>query len=460
MPQLQLLGDLPGHAEPAWCVTFNPTRNLLASCSTDRSIRLYSYTLPSASESSELPSSNDSKPSFSLNKVIETDHKRTVRSVAWSPDGRTLASGSFDSTVGVWEEVIPDSDAESDDDEGNHGVYKPAAALGDDADDDDGINGKEKEWECVTTLEGHESECKSVGFSSDGALLASCSRDKSVWIWEVQPDADFECIAVMMEHSQDVKCIAWHPHEEILASASYDSHIHLAFDDPDSDWTIFQKAHAKLPPAPLTIPSTSSPALIAALVPSAEEKAAEEKLVVPPLEEDETVWSLAWSPCGRFLASGGDTGGIRIWQRRGNQPDSPFEEILHQAAHSRSVFSLSWNPSPISPSSASSSITPGNSDSDSGTDLGLLASAGGDGKIIVWQLSGPGAEGKDKDKPEAGSSSSRVQIRPVAAVKDAHGVSDVNAVGWCVRDDKKGLGLLSSAGDDGSVKVWRIVSDE
>lgn len=117
---------------------------------------------------------------FSLAKVIETEHKRTVRSIAWSPDGRTLASGSFDSTVGVWEEVIPLSDDEDEGDEGAQGVYKPAGMnSGGDVDE-----GKEKEWECVSTLEGHESECKSVGFSSDGALLASCSRDKSVWVWE------------------------------------------------------------------------------------------------------------------------------------------------------------------------------------------------------------------------------------------------------------------------------------
>lgn len=178
MLRLQSLGSLPAHAEPAWTVSFNPTRSLLASCSTDRTIRLYSYIIPSSSDG--LPSQDDSQAVFSLAKVIETDHKRTVRSIAWSPDGRTLASGSFDSTVGVWEEVIPLSDDEGEEDEGAQGVYKPAGVDS----DGDGGGGKEKEWECVTTLEGHESECKSVGFSSDGALLASCSRDKSVWVWE------------------------------------------------------------------------------------------------------------------------------------------------------------------------------------------------------------------------------------------------------------------------------------
>ncbi|BEI90349.1 uncharacterized protein CcaverHIS019_0304190 [Cutaneotrichosporon cavernicola] len=395
MPALQPIADVPGHADPAWAVAFNPARSLLASCSTDRAVRLYTYTLPPSS-SDDFPSPSSPKPVFSLVTSIPTGHKRTVRSIAWAPGGRTLATASFDSTVGVWEEE------------------------------------EEGEWECVTTLEGHENECKSVAFSADGGLLASCSRDRSVWVWEVQPDADFECIAVMMDHGADVKAVAWHPHDELLASASYDSNIHLMFDDPDSDWTLVQRLKPALEATPLEIPATASPSLREALSPTPPEKEAL-ALDIPPLVEDETVWSIAWSPNGRFLASGGDCGGVRLWERVPRAQAEAEEigemevatgmemrEVSHTAAHAGAVFALAWGPGP---------------------GAGLLASASADGRIIVWEVE----DGK---------------LVPIAGVREAHGVADVNGLGWNVREDGKGAGLLASAADDGSVKVWRIVADE
>ena len=90
------------------------------------------------------------------------------------------------------------------------------------------------EWECASLLEGHETECKSVAYSSSGTLLASCSRYKTGWVWEgasyfficlqaltlVFSSSGFRfrmswCTGVLMDHTQVVKCVAWHPSEEV-----------------------------------------------------------------------------------------------------------------------------------------------------------------------------------------------------------------------------------------------------
>src|SRR4051812_18099697 len=71
-------------------------------------------------------------------------HTGLVYSVAFSPDGKVLATGSFDNTVKLW----------------------------------DFATGKE-----LHTLKGHTNQVYCVAFSPDGNLLASASQDKTVRLW-------------------------------------------------------------------------------------------------------------------------------------------------------------------------------------------------------------------------------------------------------------------------------------
>ena len=258
-------------------------------------------------------------PKFSHITSIPTGHSKTVRALAWAPSGKTFATASFDSNIGIWEQEAT-GDYEGDDAQGGG------------------------EWECASLLEGHETECKSVAYSSSGTLLASCSRDKTVWVWEgashfiltefsiilfiVHPDSDFECMGVLMDHTQDVKCVAWHPTEEILASASYDDSIKLYIDDPSDDWFCFT-----------TLTGHTS-----------------------------TVWSVCFAPSGNYLVSGSDDCTVRIWKRIS---EHQWECVSVLEGHERSVYSVSWGV--------------GKGDVEGG--LGWVASTGSDGKINVWELS-------------------------------------------------------------------------
>ncbi|KAJ3052476.1 hypothetical protein HK097_006210 [Rhizophlyctis rosea] len=186
MPRLELVAELHGHTDRAWQVCWHPTSPILASCSGDKSVRLWR---PDPSGSGQ----------WTCIAIIDDAHKRTIRSVAFAPNGKLLATASFDASTAVWEQ------------------------------------GADGEFECVATLEGHENEVKCVSWSASGALLSTCSRDKSVWIWEVVGESDFECLSVLQEHEQDVKMVQWHPNEELLASASYDDTIKIWRED-DDDW--------------------------------------------------------------------------------------------------------------------------------------------------------------------------------------------------------------------------------
>ncbi|OAV94360.1 hypothetical protein PTTG_03379 [Puccinia triticina 1-1 BBBD Race 1] len=432
---LELVQVLPGHNDRAWSVAWHLTRPILASSSTDKQLRLYQYHLRP-----NLIDGSDSKLEFQYIDSIPSAHTRTVRSIDWSPKGDLLASGSFDSTASIWssnhfEQKVNQAGLNSEDESG-----RPKSPIL------DGEEEGEESWECLMSLEGHESEVKGVSWNRNGNLLATCSRDKSVWIWEIligndsqenhnvmQDDEGYEVISVLMEHEQDVKSVCWSPVEDLLCSTSYDNNIHLYAEDvtADGDFTLLHRLKG----------------------------------------HQSTVWDASFSPCGEYLASCSDDLSIRIWHReklaqggvegrdggltggwrigRSERERWTCVSVL-SGYHSRTIYSLDWTFATVHNQNESQC-------------LGMIVSCGGDGIINVLKLS--------KGIPVSGLDISSAQPDVVLLVqrKKAHGTSDINDVAWCkVKASNKSTDLdqsdwrtgvhrlFASSGDDGSIRVWRI----
>lgn len=430
----------PDLYQRAWSSTPHPTLPLLATAHA-KSVTVFSLA------------------TFSKHSALTGGHARSVRTAAWQPargansninNKLGLVTGSFDATAGMW----------SFEESGEGGsTLEREVRFDSGGGTGGGDGGGDKEWEFNLVLEGHENEVKGLAFSPGGQYLATCSRDKSVWIWEDvgsgedDDEGEWETVAVLSEHDGDVKAVAWCPTDlpnaraprqqnrhysaDLLASASYDNTVRLWREDADGEW-----------------------------------------VCVAVLEGHEgTVWGLQWEgkarADGRFprLMTFSADGTVKVWSLKEEEEgeveeegkegkeggDNPFRSnfagipntmrrslreqwdctAVLPKAHTRDVYSVSWS-----------------------ADTGLVASTGSDGVVAVYAedeelavLSG--------EQSQNGASAPRSNWRVLGTVPNAHGPYEVNHITWCKRFDpgaehRGKEEMLVTTGDDGVVRPWQV----
>jgi WD40 repeat protein len=165
-PTWNCVRTLTGHLSSINAIAFSPDGQTLASGSADRTLKLWN-------------------PDSRVPRYTLSGHSSLIDAVAFSPDGRTLASGSWDHTIKMW---------------------------------------NLETTEVIHTLCGHSGWIKSVVMRADGQSLASASADKTIKLWHLQTAS---VQTTLSGHASAVHCVVISPDGQTLASSSADQTIRI-----------------------------------------------------------------------------------------------------------------------------------------------------------------------------------------------------------------------------------------
>ncbi|AQZ62092.1 hypothetical protein BKM31_11965 [[Actinomadura] parvosata subsp. kistnae] len=394
---------LTGHQAEVNAVAFSPDGRTLAT-SSDGTIRLWNMETPGH---------------ITLRGRPLPSHAGVNAKVAFSPDGRTLAATGADGTIRLWDVTDPDRPAPRGAPLTGHKGYVFALAFSPDGRTlaSGAADGTVRLWSVETPgprgkpLTAHHGQVIAVAFSPDGRTLASGGGDTLIRLWDVRDPAHPSPRGrPLTEHSDTVTALAFSPDGETLASSGMDASVRL--------WNVRDPRH----PAPRGYPLDGHTGSVLAVAFSPDGRTlasagADHSIRVwdvidpgvprlrgrPLTGHADAVWGLAFSPDGRTLASAANDHSVRLWQL-------PPGRL---AGHTGEVWTVAFAP-----------------------DGRTLASGGKDRTVRLWDVTDP-----DRPAPRG---------RPLTGHADA--------VTWLAfSPDGR---TLASAGEDREIRLWNVTNPD